>query len=188
MAGRTCAWWNMKESKPPKSTDLKSNRDFLFPRMPGAFKPSIMRKKDIGFLRDRYIQVLSASMGNHGMAMFYCAWSQEQFEAAMTDAFAKRIEGTRALLADRAAFIMHKAMGLVAGDEPTAPPTVTAAMAKVVESFGSPAGDKKAPKKGYKLIVDGLARPGATAHPGAVPERRGPGRPRKEPPAAQAGA
>ena len=176
----------MKKSKPAEpptveddgpGAGFKTDNDFLFPKLPGAFKPSLIRKKDLGFLRDRYIQVLSASMGNHGMALHFCCWTQEQYESALDDKFEKRIAAARAQLADRAAYIMHRAMGLVASDEPIAPPTVSAAMAKVVESFGEPSAAKGGLKKAYKLTVNGLQQP---APQSAVVARRGPGRPKRE--------
>ncbi len=174
----------MREKKPvepPANEDdgpgagFKTDNDFLFPKLPGAFKPSLIRKKDLGFLRDRYIQVLAASMGNHGMALHFCCWTQEQYEEALDERFEKRIAAARAQLADRAAYIMHRAMGLVASDDPIAPPTVSAAMAKVVESFGEPSAAKGGLKKAYKLTVNGLQLPAST---GAVVVKRGPGRPR----------
>ena len=135
----------------------------------------------VELLRDRYIQVFSASMGNHSLSKFYCCWSQEQFEEAMNPAFEKALERARTELADRAALIMHRGMGLVAADgDAMVPPTVTAAMAKVVESMTNPDGTKGLPRKAYKLTVNGLQQP-LQAVP--VVARRGPGRPPKQAPA-----
>ena len=101
----------------------------------------------------------------------------------MSPAFEKALERARAELADRAALIMHRGMGLVAADgDAMVPPTVTAAMAKVVESMTNPDGTKGLPRKAYKLTVNGLARPTPSAV--AVPTKRGPGRPKREAPAA----
>ena len=187
----------MKQSKKSKSTspaapssekepaawigDAGKNLDnFLHPPMPGAFSPSRVRKMHVELLRDRYIQVFSASMGNHSLSKFYCCWSQEQFEEALSPAFEKAIERARVELADRAALIMHRGMGLVGdGSVETVPPTVTAAMAKVVENMKNPDGTLGIPKKAYKLTVNGLAQP---LQAGPVVARRGPGRPRAEPP------
>ena len=161
----------------------KNLENFLHPPMPGAFSPSRVRKMHVELLRDRYIQVFSASMGNHSLSKFYCCWSQEQFEAAMNPAFEKALERARTELADRAALIMHRGMGLVAADgDAMVPPTVTAAMAKVVESMTNPDGTKGIPRKAYKLTVNGLARPTPSAVVPSGP-RRGPGRPPKQAPA-----
>lgn len=180
----------MKRSKLQKSTEPQAAGGsatgisaFLYPSMPDAADVGGM---DLDELRARYIQVFSASMGNHSLSKFYCGWNQEQFEAAGTAGFEAELSRAREELADRAALIMHRGMGLVAGDGPAVPPTVTAAMAKVVESMSTPAAGKTA-KKGYKLTVSGLMRPPQTPQaqqpavdappPGAV--KRGRGRPRK---------
>lgn len=177
----------MKRSKRSKSTEptlaaaeqYKGADAFLYPLMPGSFAPSRVRKMAVGVLRERYLQVFAASMGNHSLSKFYCQWSQEQFEAALDDGFEKQLEQARSELADRASLIMMRGMGLVGEGTQTVPPTVTAAMAKVVESMKNPDGTMGAPKKAYKLTVNGLQRP--TPGPSApVPARRGPGRPRAE--------
>lgn len=178
----------MKPSKKSKSTDLapqaawigdagKNLDNFLHPPMPGAFSPSRVRKMHVDLLRDRYIQVFSASMGNHSLSKFYCCWSQSQFEEALDEGFEKAIERAREELADRAALIMHRGMGLVGEGADMVPPTVTAAMAKVVENMKNPDGTLGPPKKAYKLTVNGLAQPAPLQ--AAVIARRGPGRPPK---------
>ena len=179
----------MKPSKKSKSTEptlaaaeqYKGADAFLYPLMPGSFAPSRVRKMHVEILRDRYLQVFAASMGNHSLSKFYCCWTQEQFEAAINPAFEKALEQARSELADRASLIMMRGMGLVGEGTQTVPPTVTAAMAKVVESMRNPDGTLGAPKKAYKLTVNGLAQPAPT---GAVVARRGPGRPKQAPEAA----
>ncbi len=169
----------------PAAARFKGIDAFLYPLMPGSFQPSEVRKLHIDVLRDRYIQVFSASMGNHGLAKFYCCWSEEQYEAAVDEKFEKRLAAARSDLASRAALIMHRGMGLVAGAEgaEAIPPTVTAAMAKVVENMTGDGGVKGLPRKAYKLTVNGLQQP----TPGPLsPARRGPGRPRAQPPEAAA--
>lgn len=165
----------------PAAARFKGIDAFLYPLMPGSFQPSEVRKLHIDILRDRYIQVFSASMGNHGLAKFYCCWSEEQYEAAVDEKFEKRLAAARSDLASRAALIMHRGMGLVAGAEgaEAVPPTVTAAMAKVVENMTGDGGVKGLPRKAYKLTVNGLARPAASE---PVVAKRGPGRPKREAP------
>ena len=164
-----------RKETPPAAQPYKGADAFLYPLMPGSFQPSVVRKMHVDILRDRYIQVFSASMGNHSLSKFYCQWSQEQFEAALDEAFEKRLEQARSELADRASLIMMRGMGLVGEGGATVPPTDTAAMAKVVESMKNPDGTVGAPKKAYKLTVNGLQMPAPT---GAVAVKRGPGRPR----------
>ncbi len=158
----------------PGNKDLDS---FLFPKMLGSFQPAAIRKWPVEKLRERYLSALNASMGNHSLGMFFCCWTQEQFDAIMTDAFAKRIAALRASLADRALMIMHTGMGLVGDGGAAAPPSVTAAMAKVVENMKNPDGTLGVAKKAYKLTVNGLQSPAAPTGP--VVARRGPGRPRR---------
>ncbi len=151
----------------PMGGASKAVEHFLYPSLPGMFQPCQVRKLPLEKLRSRYIQSFSASMGNHSVAKFYCCWSEVQFQAARTAGFDAQIEETRVQLADRAKYIMYQGMGLVASEKPATPPQITAAMAKVVESLGSTATESKRAKKGYKLVVDGLARPPIqTAPPG----------------------
>lgn len=167
------------EPIPPAAAEYKNSDAFLYPLMPGSFAPSKVRKMHVDILRDRYIQVFAASMGNHSLSKFYCQWSQDQFEEALDEKFEKRLEQARSELADRASLIMMRGMGLVGEGGATVPPTVTAAMAKVVESMKNPDGTVGVPKKAYKLTVNGLARPAASE---PVVARRGPGRPKREAP------
>lgn len=153
----------------PASGPGKAVEHFLYPSLPGMFQPCQVRKLPLEKLRSRYIQVFSASMGNHSVAKFYCCWNEVQFQAARTAGFDAQIEETRVQLADRAKYIMYQGMGLVASEKPATPPQITAAMAKVVESLGSTAVESKRAKKGYKLVVDGLARPQVTPPPPGTP-------------------
>lgn len=175
----------MKQSKRQKSINEEpgicpGNKDldsFLFPKMLGSFQPAAIRKWPVEKLRERYLIAFNASMGNHSLSMFFCCWNQDQFEAAMTDAFEKKISRLRGELADRAMLIMHKGMGLVGDGVASVPPTVTAAMAKVVENMKNPDGTLGVQKKAYKLTVNGLQSP-APGPSAAVVAKRGPGRPR----------
>ncbi len=169
----------MKKKEPTQAAaeQYKGADAFLYPLMPGSFAPSRVRKMAVGVLRERYLQVFAASMGNHSLSKFYCQWSQEQFEDALDETFEKQLEQARSELADRASLIMMRGMGLVGEGTQTVPPTVTAAMAKVVESMRNPDGTLGAPKKAYKLTVNGLAQP---LQAGPVVARRGPGRPPKQ--------
>ena len=187
-----CEWWNMKASKrqkfikPPSQRVMdalgmapvaptpasgagKAVEHFLYPSLPGLFEPRRVRKMPLEKLRARYIQCFSASMGNHSVAKFYCCWSEVQFQAARTVGFDAQIEETRVQLADRAKYIMYQGMGLVASEKPATPPQITAAMAKVVEGLSGSAVEAKKAKKGYKLVVDGLARPPVTPPPPGTP-------------------
>ena len=179
----------MKKKKDETPGVCAGNKDldsFLFPKMLGSFQPAAIRKWPVEKLRERYLSALNASMGNHSLGMFFCCWTQEQFDAIMTDAFAKKISALRASLADRALMIMHTGMGLIGDGGAAAPPSVTAAMAKVVENMKNPDGTLGVAKKAYKLTVNGLQRPSApTPSAVAVPPsgpRRGPGRPPKQAP------
>jgi len=149
------------------SPQYKQARDFLFPPMPGAFSPSRVRKMSVDDLRKRYIQVLSATMGNHSASLYYCCWSQDQFEAALSAKFKKDIARAKAQLADRATFIMHKSMGLIADGAEIGPVNaqVTSALAKVVESLKAKDVDQET-GGGFKLVVEGLDR-SAQAPPAA---------------------
>lgn len=164
----------MSKSKISKSTEgeepkqrvdsgQKELNNFLYPKMPGMFLPYAIRKMPIEKLRDRYLRAFSASMGNHSLSKFYCCWSEEQYEAALSPAFEKRISDAMAILADRATYIMYRGMGLVADDPDKATlPTITAAIAKVVETMNGPSnkgGVSGKMGKAYRLTVNGLARP-----------------------------
>lgn len=152
---------------PPRG---KIARDFLYPPMPGAFQPSVIRKLPVEKLRERYLKVLGATMGNHSIALFYCDWSQEQFEAALNLKFRKAIAIAKSQLADRATFIMHKSMGLIADGEEIGPVNaqVTSALAKVVESLKAKDVEQES-GGGFKLIVEGLDRSKPAPVPPAVP-------------------
>lgn len=161
------------EAIPPKEPaptgHYKTLEDFLYPPMPGQFSPWRIRKQPLDSLRDRYIQVLNSSLGNHSVALFYCCWSQEQFEAALDDDFKKRIVQTKMQLADRATFIMYKGMGLIGSKESDTPPSVTAAMAKVVEKMSEDSAQDNFQKKGMRLVVEGLDRNAKFVDPPAAP-------------------
>lgn len=161
----------MEEEAPSSSNPTKTDQDFLFPKMPGPFRPVQIRKKSVEWLRDRYLQVMSATMGNHSTALFYCCWTQEQFDNAMDDEFASRIVRVKSELADRATLIMLRGVGLVdGGDSGKIAPTVTAVMAKVVEGLREK-GEKEGPKRGFRLVVDGLDRTAqAPAKPNPAPQ------------------
>lgn len=133
---------------------------YLFPRLPAAFHKWKIKQYPVEKLRDRYIKVLEATMGNHSIALFYCVWTQDQFEKALNPTFKKRILAAKAQLADRASFIMHRGMGLIKtdADDKALPPTVTAAMAKVVESLNNKEELHRDSGKSFKLIVEGLDR------------------------------
>lgn len=158
-----------KPAKPSSDAISKSIEDFLYPPMPGAFRVYDIRRRSLEDLKDRYIKVLSATMGVHSAALFYCCWTQDQFEAVLDDEFKKRILQTRAQLADRATFIMYKGMGLVGGKNNEVAPSVTAAMAKVVEKMAENSDAIMESGKGYKLIVEGLDRNAKHVPPPAAP-------------------
>lgn len=148
--------------------NFKVARDFLFPPMPGAFCPSVIRKLPVEKLRERYLKVLGATMGNHSISLFYCAWTQEQFEEALNAKFRKQIAQAKSQLADRATFIMHKSMGLIAdGAEIGAVNAqVSSALAKVVESLKAKDVEQES-GGGFKLVVEGLDRSAAAPAPKA---------------------
>lgn len=152
----------MRTGDGPKSPGMKVARDFLFPPMPGAFQPSVIRKLPVEKLRERYLKVLGATMGNHSISLFYCAWTQEQFEEALNAKFRKAIAQAKSQLADRATFIMHKSMGLIAdGAEIGAVNAqVSSALAKVVESLKAKDVEQES-GGGFKLVVEGLDRSAA---------------------------
>lgn len=139
--------------------NLRAARDFLFPPMPGAFSPDVVKAMDIADLRKRYIQVLSATMGNHSVAMFYCCWTQDEFEDALNGRFKKAISNAKSALADRAMFIMHRSMGLIDSAEEIGPinAQVSAALAKVVEKLKEKDVDQET-GGGFRLVVEGLDR------------------------------
>lgn len=143
---------------------------FLYPAMPAAFSPYEIKKWPVDKLRERYLHVLSATMGNHSIALFYCCWAQEQFEAAAESVkFRKAIERTRAQLADRATFLMHRGMGLIRAEN-SGPPNmqVSAALAKVVESLKAKDVEQES-GGGFSLVVEGLDTKTPTP---AAPDRK----------------
>lgn len=153
-----------------KSPEAKRTRDFLFPKMPDAFRPSNVRKMTIDQLRARYITVLSATMGNHSMSLFYCCWTQEQFDVAYESVkFQRAIARAKSQLADRATFIMHRGLGLIEGTLDQGGPNtqVTAALAKVIESLRAKEVEKEG-GGGFEVVVKGLDR---SAPPPAAPDR-----------------
>jgi len=140
----------------PKSAGFKLEDDFLFPPMLGAFVPSTVRKLPLDDLRARYLKVLNATMGNHSMSLFYCDWTQEQFEAALNARFKKQIKSARSQLADRVTYMMHRAMGLIKSERSEVANTqVIAAMARVAEKLNE-RNEMQESTKGYKLIIEGL--------------------------------
>ncbi len=153
------------------SGGYKTDKDFLFPKLPGAFVPSKIRQMPLEWLKERYLLVLDASMGNHSMALFYCCWDEDQFQAVVDDGFRVLISRTMTKLADRAAFIMHRGIGLVEGGDADTP-AVTAVMAKVVAELNAGQTVAENAKRSYKLTVDGLKRPApqtVVAPPPSVP-------------------
>ncbi len=160
----------------------KGIHDFLYPKMPAPFLPSRVVRFPIAQLKDRYIQVFAATMGNHSIALFYCVWTPDRFEAVVTadPVFGRRIEAERARLVDRATFLLNKNIGLVcneAGETPGGIGSGSATLAKVVGDLKAATSESKGKKKGYKLTVDGLARPvvGALPPGAAEPPAAGPG-------------
>lgn len=135
----------------------KQTKDFIFPKMPGPFRPTIIRKLPMDKLRGRYITVLSASMGNHSLALFYCCWTQEQFDAAMNPRFRRQIEIAKSQLADRATFIMHRNLGLIEGEVGAGNSQVTSVLSKVIENLRAKEADQDT-GGGFKLVVEGLDR------------------------------
>lgn len=139
------------------SVNAKQTKDFIFPKMPGPFRPSTVRKLPMDKLRGRYITVLSASMGNHSLALFYCCWTQDQFDAAMNPRFRRQIEIAKSQLADRATFIMHRNLGLIEGEVGAGNSQVTSVLSKVIENLRAKEADQDT-GGGFKLVVEGLDR------------------------------
>lgn len=149
-----------KPSKDPR----RGAESFLYPEMPKALTPGAVRKWSPEKRMGRYLEVYLATMGNHSMALFYCCWDQEEFDGliAAFPQFARQITNSRAQLADRATFLMHRGMGLVKiGDEerPSTNLQVSSAMARVVEGLRARHEPQNGFKqKGFKLVVEGLER------------------------------
>lgn len=163
------------ESVHDYNATMKGMEDFLYPPMPGRFQRGQVRKLPPEMLKSRYLQVLSASLGNHSMALYYCCWSPKQFQEVLDDEFQVRIDELRAQLADRATFIMHQSMGLISDRTvggrpmPAIPPAVTSAMRQVVEKLQEKsAAAAPTAKKGRKLVIEGLDR----TKTGAPPEEK----------------
>ncbi len=157
-------------AEPELSAGMKVARDFLFPPMPGAFYPSVIRKLPVEKRRERYLKVLGATMGNHSIALFYCAWTHEDFEEALNAKFRKAIATAKSQLADRATFIMHRNMGLIDSAEEIGPinAQVTSALSKVVESLKAKDVEQES-GGGFKLVVEGLD---TSAPAPAAPDRK----------------
>lgn len=157
---------------PPAPEDpivqAKQTKDFIFPKMPGPFRPTIIRKLPADKLRGRYITVLSASMGNHSLALFYCCWTQEQFVAAMNPRFKRQIEIAKGQLADRATFIMHRNLGLIEGEVGAGNAQVTSVLSKVIENLKAKDADQE-DGGGFEVVVKGLDRSAPTP---TAPERK----------------
>lgn len=151
-------------------------RRFLYPTMPGNLKTWQVRRLTPSQMKSRYLRAFSASMGNHSLSLSYCLWTPEQFEALMTEDFAKEIESIKVQLADRAAFIMHQGLGLIRVDkndkdpEVTLSPAIASALARIVDRFLGQE-DKVMDGKGqFRLVVDGLDRGTVPAEPKAPPQ------------------
>lgn len=143
--------------KVSKNPGMKAEDDFLFPKMLGSFSPFEIRKLPLADLRERYLKVLNATMGNHSMSLFYCCWTQDQFEDALDKKFKKQITLARAALADRVTYIMHRAMGLIHTHRETEPLNnqVLTAMSRVAEKLNEK-NELQESSKGYKLVIEGL--------------------------------
>jgi hypothetical protein len=153
----------LKKSK--KRSDSKDLQDFLYPPMPGTFSPYEMKKKPVEFLREKYLKTFAATAGNHSIAMYFCAWEQDDFEAALDDDFQKRIDRARAQVADRAAFVMNRALGLVENKAEAAPPiNSVAALAVIVKNLRARR-EKPRTKARFNIVVPGLVRGPAQFQP-----------------------
>ena len=158
----------MKKSKPAvtkKRSDSKGLHDFLYPPMPGSFSPYEMRKKSVEFLREKYLKTFAATAGNHSIAMHFCAWEQDDFEAALDDDFLKRIDRARAQVADRAAFIMHQTLSLVKNKTADAPPiNSVSALARIAKNLRARS-EQPQTKARFNIVVNGLDRGPAQSQP-----------------------
>lgn len=126
--------------------------------MPGTFSPYEMKKKPVAFLRDKYLKAFAATAANHSASMFFCAWDQDAFEAALDADFQKRIDRARAQVADRAAFVMNQALGLVKNEAGAAPPiNSVSALARIAKNLRARREQPKT-KSRYTLVVNGLDR------------------------------
>ncbi len=149
---------------PEKVHYSKDYSSFLHPRIPGKFMPDAIKRKSLPWLKARYLKVFNATMGNHSMALFYCAWKPARFREVLAadQEFETAIADAKAEIADRAAFMLYKGLGLIAGEEGSHEPTpqTGAVLAKIVESMAEKAPVKEVKKKSFKLTVSGLKRPG----------------------------
>lgn len=153
------------EAAPSKSCALDYNT-FLTPRLPGKFMKGNIKRKTMEWRKKRYLKAFRGSMGNHSIALYYSAWTPAEFReiVASDPDFEVAISDTKAEVSDRAAFILHKSMGLIAGS-PDAPIDIAAqsgpVLARIVEKMNEKKAEE-APKRktNRKLMVNGLKRPG----------------------------
>ena len=140
-----------------KDGNAKAEDDFLFPKMLGSFMPWDIKRLPLADKKERYLKVLNATMGNHSMSLFYCCWTQDEFEEILDKRFKKQITLARAVLADRVTYIMHRAMGLIHTKREVEPMNnqVLTAMSRVAEKLNEK-NELQESSKGYKLVIEGL--------------------------------
>jgi hypothetical protein len=168
---------NKPDSKTPNR--CSSLKDWLYPKMPKHLAQSQIRPKSREWLLDRYIQVYSASMGNHSVSRFYCHWTMADYEAetAADPAFAEAIRNESLNIADRAKYLLHEGLGLLTCVDEAAPITNTAALNILARLEGElrERGEIEADRREQAktsgrrraVFVEGLERPKAPSSEGA---------------------
>ncbi len=99
-----------------RDPSMKSVWDFMLPKLPGRFVPSEIRRKDPAWRKDRYLKVFAATAGNPSIARYYAAWSAQEFRDVLAGDpdFQRDIDDEVAAIADRARFLLHQQLGLIA--------------------------------------------------------------------------
>lgn len=95
---------------------MKSVADFLCPKMPGKFAPDDIKRHALEWRKERYLKTFAATLGNHSVSRFYAAWSSAEFRAVVEadPEFERAIADECEAIADRARYVLHESLGLVA--------------------------------------------------------------------------
>jgi len=138
--------------------------------MPKHLAPGHFKGKTEEWVRERYLRVYAASMGNHSIARFYCHWTPEEYDRQVAEipAFAAAIRCESLNVADRARYLLHEGLGLLTcnEEEPVTNSQALNILARLegeLRERGEIEVDKAKSGKGTRrsVVVEGLQRPRA---------------------------
>jgi hypothetical protein len=122
------------------------------------------------WVQARYIQVYSATMGNHSLARYYCHWTLEEYEAKIQEfpKFEAAIREESMKIADRAKYLLYEGLGLMScnEEEPVTNTQAINTLARISEELRERGADEIAEAEQKKsrgirrsVLVEGLKRP-----------------------------